>query len=985
MRRVELCSLLAAFIIASVAFAASAATWHVYADGSGDAPTIKAAVAAASSNDIILVYPGTYNEHDISVTKRLEIIGVGGYENTIISALSLGRCFEFKKSTNTILLKGFTLQNANAWFDGTTGGAIICSGSSRVNIVDCHFWANWATYGGAVAVLDSSVVSFKRCIFDNNSAEQSPPYGEGGAIKLRGMNPVDYMLTVVIDSCAFSSNSSQFDGGAISLEYCDVWVMNSTFAMNESMCANRAQISLISNAGIMLENSIVAFSDGCGVVGRHDLLTTIFSCNDVYGNSWGNYGGVISDQTGLNDNISADPLFCGAPGVLTVSTTSPCTAENSGCGQAIGRFGPACGPNLFISRYQWSSSKPQPGTNITCTLKIMNTGAKNAGPFYVDYYKNVATAPPEGLHGDERRYVASLAAGDSISWTTSPVTSDVFCEWQNYFRVDTDAQVPETVEYDNLRGPHAIVWQVPIESGWPAVTAGSFHSSPVIAAIDDNPATLEIAIGCDDGKLYAWRPDGTNAPGFPVTLPAAIWSSPAVGNVSGDYRNEIVVGCDDHKLYAFDGHGTRLWAYETETPIRTTPSLADLDGDDRLEIVCAIGDHLHVFKGNGRELDGWPLKIDGIFTNPAVGDVDEDGAPEIAVVSRVSELVSYVYMLESTGALHAGSWPVMLEAVVQDGPAIGEIDNIKNGLETVVGGTNGRVYVLRQSGLIYLTSEPVIGSIESSPIIEDVDLDNALDIVVTSRIYKSDPILGWNWYELVTALTRSGAVLSGWPKTLGFSPDEAGPMPSAIALGDSADIMARWRYYIYFSLESYYGSGAQTPAFPILCMDQPIFASAAAGDVDGDGWVELFIPAGQSVLGVELRSYGYTKDDLWWPMYGHDRARTHCYGFDVPTAVEDDLAAAPKVTALGSIYPNPFNPMTKITFDTSAKGHVEIAIYDVSGRKLAVLVDRELDAGRHEALWNGKTGGGTTAASGIYFCTLRTASVSETKKLVLLR
>jgi hypothetical protein len=119
-------------------------------------------------------------------------------------------------------------------------------------------------------------------------------------------------------------------------------------------------------------------------------------------------------------------------------------------------------------------------------------------------------------------------------------------------------------------------------------------------------------------------------------------------------------------------------------------------------------------------------------------------------------------------------------------------------------------------------------------------------------------------------------------------------------------------------------------------------------------------------------------------MYGHDRARTHCYGFEVPTAVDKD-PAVPAVTALGSVYPNPFNPTTKIAFDLASKGHVELAIYDVTGRKLAVLVDRVLDAGRHEALWNGKTAGGTTAASGIYFCTLRTASVSETKKLVLLR
>jgi hypothetical protein len=64
---------------------------------------------------------------------------------------------------------------------------------------------------------------------------------------------------------------------------------------------------------------------------------------------------------------------------------------------------------------------------------------------------------------------------------------------------------------------------------------------------------------------------------------------------------------------------------------------------------------------------------------------------------------------------------------------------------------------------------------------------------------------------------------------------------------------------------------------------------------------------------------------------------------------------------------------------------VTLAVYDVSGRSVAVLVDREMEPGRYEAVWNGRTATGRIAASGIYFCRLAAGGAIETKKMVLLR
>lgn len=979
--------LLATLVVACLAPPASGATWRIYMGGTGDFPTIAAAVAAAYAGDTILVYPGTYYEYDIDVTRGLTIIGVGGYENTILTAYYSGRCFQFRSLTSAIELKGLTLECGdarNAALLTGAGGAMICKGRSHVKVVDCRLWANWANFGGAVAVFDSSTVTFKRCRFAANYAVADYS-GWGGALFLYGVTPLSYSLTVVVDSCLFDGNYSDCSGGAVYMDNCDAWIMNSTFVQNESHAANGAQIHVYSDAGIALERSIVAFSNGTGIGFWADpLLPVVLSCNDVYGNSYGNYFGFLPDQTGLGGNISADPLFCDAPYDPSVSTSSPCTAANSPCGQQIGRYGPACGPNLEFSSFWFTSYNPWLGYTTVGIVRAKNVGTVSSGPFYIDYYKNSATPPAPGAHGDERHLVAGLAAGDSTYWETSPVTYDQLAEWKSWFRVDADAQVSETNESDNLAGPQTIMWAFPPEGAYPWSIGAAVNSSPAIAPIDEDLSTQEIAFGCDNGTLQVYTWFGGSAAGFPVTLGGPVRSSPAVGDVYGNFWNEIVVGCDDGWLYAFGRRGTLLWKYQTESAIRTTPSLIDLNGDGLDEIVLASGSYLYVLNGRGEPFKGWPYKEDVTFMGSAVGDVDGDGAPEIAAVARVGESVTRIYLFESNGEPHGAGWPVQLDDVPAAGPAIGDITT-SAGLEIVVGSTTGHVYVVSATGTVWGTVPQVTGSIGSAPIIEDVNSDGHLDIVVTSKVWAlggSPPVMRWNGW--VTAIDRNGAVISGWPQAAGGWATDVGPVPSATALGIQADVFSTSPGG---PLYAWHGTGVKLPTFPEAFGFTPsVLTSSAAGDMDGDGWTELFIATTGGVMnGYKMQVDGYGADKLWWPMYGHDRARTFCYGYEVPTGVDDGSSATPAVTALGTIHPNPFNPTTRIAFDLSAAGRVEIAIYDVSGRLVATLVDRELPAGRHETVWNGRAADGRPAASGIYLCTLRAAGATETKKLVLLR
>jgi len=102
-----------------------------------------------------------------------------------------------------------------------------------------------------------------------------------------------------------------------------------------------------------------------------------------------------------------------------------------------------------------------------------------------------------------------------------------------------------------------------------------------------------------------------------------------------------------------------------------------------------------------------------------------------------------------------------------------------------------------------------------------------------------------------------------------------------------------------------------------------------------------------------------------------------------PVGISDDVFGGKFGLAQNS--PNPFNPKTTIAFNIVKATDVELGIYDVSGRKVATLIDRRMDAGPHQANWDGMTSDGERAASGVYFYKLTAGEEEVSRKMVLLK
>jgi len=97
------------------------------------------------------------------------------------------------------------------------------------------------------------------------------------------------------------------------------------------------------------------------------------------------------------------------------------------------------------------------------------------------------------------------------------------------------------------------------------------------------------------------------------------------------------------------------------------------------------------------------------------------------------------------------------------------------------------------------------------------------------------------------------------------------------------------------------------------------------------------------------------------------------------------VPGVPTVLRLYPNQPNPFNPMTTLRFDVPVAGRAHLEVYDVAGRLIRGLLDADLPAGSHEAVWDGRDEAGRAMASGSYFARLTAGGKVETVRMGLVR
>jgi len=236
-------------------------------------------------------------------------------------------------SGGTVEIDGLTLRFGKVSGSGAggRGGAIYCNGVRAV-ISSCYLYINEAREGGAIYLRESRSL-ITNCVMFSNKAESG-----AGLFLLRS----DAILekNTINDNFAALGGGMLFDNSSPEVRRCTV---------SHNYRGPGSGIYIREGGRARISASIVSFGNGSGIyVDGYSSRPSIVCC-DVYGNEGGNYEGSIGDQTGIQGNISEDPLFCSPDQLLptlgegfAVGDGSPCLPGRNLCVTLIGAHGAGC-------------------------------------------------------------------------------------------------------------------------------------------------------------------------------------------------------------------------------------------------------------------------------------------------------------------------------------------------------------------------------------------------------------------------------------------------------------------------------------------------------------------------------------------------------------------------------------------------------------------------------------------------------------------
>ena len=178
--------------------------------------------------------------------------------------------------------------------------------------------------------------------------------------------------------------------------------------------------------------------------------------------------------------------------------------------------------------------------------------------------------------------------------------------------------------------------------------------------------------------------------------------------------------------------------------------------------------------------------------------------------------------------------------------------------------------------------------------------------------------------------------------------------------------------------------------------NDPVMYVVSATDEDGSmsdtsmavaGWFptigELAAPLLEDSVAVMTFSWNVWASDPWDSTASLNGPRS--LTIDVSGLLALDGIGLPNVFALHNNYPNPFNPVTNITYDIPEVAQVTLEIYNVSGQKVRTLAQGQHEPGRYRIQWNATNDYGNPLSSGMYIYRIHAGDFVSVKKLILMK
>jgi len=508
------------------------------------------------------------------------------------------------------------------------------------------------------------------------------------------------------------------------------------------------------------------------------------------------------------------------------------------------------------------------------------------------------------------------------------------------------------------------------QPGFPVDLAHQPISDPAVVDLDGD-GDLEIVFGDSGGNIQAFRSDGTSLPDWPVNVGTPLADTPiAIGDLAGLGELLVVAGTADGRVFAYDTDGDLApgWPYVTTDNADAYVAIGQLGAPNERQVVVTCGQHMHFVNAEGDQVPDsyiWYMSL-GFNHGAVIGDIDGDEVNE--VVFSVNQLLLAADMYAEYTELYRP-----LDSTPSAIPSLGDFD-YDGDVEIAVPTEDGLLYLVNEDGSDFPGTWPYVsyaGRLRSPAIAQCLGTSEP-EICVTSHNWTTHML----WFD--------GDVGYGYPIETDGWYLYAGPLIGRVN-GSSSDAVVGARGAKGWAWTNL---GLLIDGWPKL-LSNHCHHTPAMGDIDLDGRNEIVFLTLDQLAVVDV-SAAPNDDSRTWPMAQHDPQRTGCSDcpedFIVPVA--EDMERVTRIS-LSAPTPNPISTGTTFAFAVPVRAAVELAVYDVRGRRVALISREEVEAGNHVIAWNGSDSQGRPMASGQYLAALhvRGPGVDQTvsRKVTVLR
>tara|TARA_B100001540_G_scaffold292427_1_gene290718 strand:- start:341 stop:2521 length:2181 start_codon:yes stop_codon:yes gene_type:complete len=250
-------------------------------------------------------------------------------------------------------------------------------------------------------------------------------------------------------------------------------------------------------------------------------------------------------------------------------------------------------------------------------------------------------------------------------------------------------------------------------------------ATPALGNIDDDEE-LEIILGSyasptSSNKLYAINPDGSDVPGFPLTIGEKIKRGAALADFNNNGKADIVFGTDSENIYLVydDGSIADGFPFEGDGDFRAEPTILDT-GLEKMILAATKSGTFYAINDLGEIIFSIETS-DDIMVSPSVLSINGD--TPIIVFGNDD---GYLYAVNIDGSIIEG-WPIMLPSDIISSPVFSDFNSDSNP-ELLVGADNSKLYILNMDGSYYSEPFDYPFPYTGSTLIYDLDSDGDLEV-----------------------------------------------------------------------------------------------------------------------------------------------------------------------------------------------------------------------------------------------------------------